>query len=161
MAAMGGWSGVMNIQKTRKNTKKSNISFFVVFDIFWILYGLPEAPEVSRNLPGGRGIIFPKYEPIPSHGDPIHPQNYQISSNSHLPDHNFSKLYFNFWFSGGTLRGLDPSQKMHIDCPHLQKRGYGGCSSHLRSILLGFCRFQEGIFCVYFLETRLFMEEAS
>ena len=39
-------------------------------------YGIPEAPDVSKNLPGPCSSVFPKYEPIPSHGDPIHAQNY-------------------------------------------------------------------------------------
>ena len=44
------------------------------------------------------------------------------------------------------MRGLDPSQKIYIDCPHLQKGEYGGSISHLRLILLGFCKFQEARF---------------
>ena len=42
---------------------------------FWILYGLPEAQEASKNLPGARGFVFPKYEPVAIHGDPIHTRN--------------------------------------------------------------------------------------
>ncbi len=41
-----------------------------------ILYGVPEAQELFKNLPGARGVVFPKYEPILSHGDPIHAPNY-------------------------------------------------------------------------------------
>ncbi len=37
-------------------------------------YGVPEAREVSRNLPGARGFVFPKYGPEASHGDPTHDQ---------------------------------------------------------------------------------------
>ena len=117
------------------------------FNHFRILYGIPEAREVSKNLPGARGVVFPKCQPIPSNGDPIHPQNYQISSNSHLPDHYlFFERVLIFYFLVATLSGLDPSQKMHIDCPHLQKRGYGGSISQQRLILLGFSKFQEGRF---------------
>ena len=60
---------------------------FDVFGNFWILYGLPEAREVFKNLPGARGVIFPKYEPIPIHGDPIHPRNYIYFTNFYLPYH--------------------------------------------------------------------------
>ena len=42
---------------------------------FWILYGIPEVQEAFRNLPGARGFALTKYQPIPSHGDPIHAQN--------------------------------------------------------------------------------------
>ena len=41
---------------------------------FQILYDIPEAREVSKKLPGARGAVFPKYELIPSHGDPIRPK---------------------------------------------------------------------------------------
>ena len=42
---------------------------------FFIFYGVPEAREVSRNLPGARGFVVIEYEPVPSHGDPICAQN--------------------------------------------------------------------------------------
>ena len=45
--------------------------FVDVFCNFWILYGLPEAREVFKNLPGARGSVFPKYEPEISILDPI------------------------------------------------------------------------------------------
>ena len=45
---------------------------------FWFLYSLQEAQEVSRNLPGARGFIFPKYQPVPSPHDPIQVRNYLI-----------------------------------------------------------------------------------
>ena len=60
---------------------------FPDFCNMFFFYSLPEAPEPLRNLPGARGVIFPKYGPILSHGDPIHARNYQILSNSYLPDH--------------------------------------------------------------------------
>ena len=44
--------------------------------LFNFFYGLPEAREVSRNLPGARGFVLPKYEPIASHDDPKCVQNY-------------------------------------------------------------------------------------
>ena len=61
---------------------------------------------------------------------------------------DFPNSFSFFDFLAGTLRGLDPSKKMHIDCPHLQKGGYGGSISHQRLICLGFCGFQEGSFCL-------------
>ena len=29
--------------------------------------------EASKNLPGARGSVFPKYQSMPIHGDPIQP----------------------------------------------------------------------------------------
>ena len=36
-------------------------------------YGVPEVQEASKNLPGARGFVFPKYQPMAIHGDSIHP----------------------------------------------------------------------------------------
>ena len=47
---------------------------------FVILYGLPEAREVSRKLPGVHGSFFPQYGPMASQGAPIHARNYKQSS---------------------------------------------------------------------------------
>ena len=52
--------------------------FVQTFPIFVAFYGIPAAPEVFKNLPGARGIIFPKSRSIPSHGDPIHPKYYHF-----------------------------------------------------------------------------------
>ena len=41
----------------------------------------PKVQEVSKNLPGARGFVFPKYEPVAIHGDPI-----QASGQPNLPD---------------------------------------------------------------------------
>ena len=41
---------------------------------FGIIYGIPEALEVCQTLPGDCGFIFPQYQPMPIHGNPIHPQ---------------------------------------------------------------------------------------
>ena len=49
-------------------------------------------------------------------------------------------------FLTDTLRGLDPSKKMHIDCPHLQKGGYGGSISHQRLIFKGILWVSGGLF---------------
>ena len=48
---------------------------------------------------------------------------------------DFLNLFSFFYFLAGALRGLDPSQKMHIDCTHLQKGWYGGSIFHQRFIL--------------------------
>ena len=45
------------------------------------------APEGFRKLPGARGVIFPKYEPVASHGDPFHVRNYLNFSNLYVSDH--------------------------------------------------------------------------
>ena len=59
---------------------------------FWFFYGIPEAPEAFKNLPGARGVIFPKYEPVASHGDPIQ------AKFSEIPNYMFgdfpNKSYF-------------------------------------------------------------------
>ncbi len=47
---------------------------------FYMASQSPRNPsEPSKNLPGARGLIFPKSRPIPSHGDPIHPKYYHFS----------------------------------------------------------------------------------
>ena len=55
--------------------------------------GIWEAWEVSRNLPGARGPVFPKYEPAAINSDPIHPRNYLISPNFYVPDHCFFDMF--------------------------------------------------------------------
>ena len=45
---------------------------------FWILYGVPEAREVSRKLPGARSSVVLEYEPKPPHGDPIQARFYKF-----------------------------------------------------------------------------------
>ena len=40
-------------------------------DFFNFFYRVFRAPEAFRRLPGARGVIFPKYEPVASHGDPF------------------------------------------------------------------------------------------
>ena len=68
----GGISGVFYIQIYGKS------AFFRFLDFgrhFLILYAIPEAREVSKNLPGARGFVVVQYEPVASHGDPVHPPN--------------------------------------------------------------------------------------
>ena len=44
--------------------------------------------HISKNLLGARGVVFPKYESIPSHGDPMHAQTYElcgfVATQSHI-----------------------------------------------------------------------------
>ncbi len=47
-----------------------------------------QAQEASGSLPGDRGVIFPKYEPVASHGDPI-----RVQSNFNL-DHILGNCVF-------------------------------------------------------------------
>ena len=55
MAAQGGISGV----SIYKNTVKYGIFVFLNFGgHFRILYGVPEAQEASKNLPGARGSVL-------------------------------------------------------------------------------------------------------
>ena len=49
-----------------------------MFDKFsksYFSYNAFKAWEAFRNLPGARGFVFPKYEPVASHGDPIQARN--------------------------------------------------------------------------------------
>ena len=50
---------------------------------FWILYGIPEAREVSRKLPGAHGFVVMEYESVATLGDPIRAWNYRFHA---LPD---------------------------------------------------------------------------
>ena len=85
--------------------------------IFLLKYGVPEVPEVSRSLPGARGFVFPKYQPMAIHGDPIHPRKYLMFSNLHVPDHMFGTIGQRFFdFVVPTLMGgVDPSKKMRTE----------------------------------------------
>ena len=60
-------------------TKKcGNLRDFWIWGFWWpflIFYDVPEAREVSRNLPGARGFVVVEYEHVASHGDPIRAQN--------------------------------------------------------------------------------------
>ena len=51
---------------------------FRTFPAFLIFYGIPEAPEPSKNLPGARGVIFPKYEPMTIHLDPFQVEKHRF-----------------------------------------------------------------------------------
>ena len=46
---------------------------------FLIKYGIPRAREVFRNLLDACSFVVIEYEPVASHGDPIHAQNDQYS----------------------------------------------------------------------------------
>ena len=82
---------------------------------FLLKYGLPEAQEASKNLPGARGSVFPKYQPVATHGDPIHPQNYlNLSPLFELVpprSPNVSKLDLHFLFVGGYIEVGRPIRK--------------------------------------------------
>ena len=54
------------------------VYFFCLFFFYFFFYMVFRAPEAFRRLPGARGVIFPKYEPVASHGDPFQIQNYLI-----------------------------------------------------------------------------------
>ena len=63
-----------------KNTVKHGVFACVGFGgNFRFFYNIREAPEVSKNLPGSHGFVVIQYEPVASHGDPIHPPNYEFS----------------------------------------------------------------------------------
>ena len=63
------------------------------FRIFLILYGVPEVREVSRKLPGARGFVVIEYGPVASHGDPIQPRFYQISTLSNAHPSTFLNVF--------------------------------------------------------------------
>ena len=75
-------------QKVRKTYvffgSRSDRILFTSDHIFDFCFEVPEAREVFKNLPGARGIIFPKYEPVPSHPDPIQPQNHDFFPPGHF-----------------------------------------------------------------------------
>ena len=125
-------------------------NIFEHFYSFRFFYSLPEAREVSRNLPGARGSVFPKYGPMAIHLDPIHPQHYLNLSNLHAPYHVFCETESPFSIFWRVLWwGLDPSKKMRMECLHLQMGWYRGSISRQRSNYVGFCWFQEGVVFVY------------
>ena len=82
---------------------------------FKLKYGVPVVQEASKNLPGARGFVFPEYQPVAIHGDPIHPQNYLTFSTLFELVPPISPIFPNsasiFDFLAGTLRGEDPSEK--------------------------------------------------
>ena len=41
-------------------------------DPLWTKRGFPGSWEVFKKLPGGGGFVLTKYEPVASHGDPVH-----------------------------------------------------------------------------------------
>ena len=105
---------------------------------FRILYGIPEVREVSKNLPGARGFVFPKYRPIPSHGDPIHPQNsLNLMSQITYVVQLSVKLSLIFLFWACTLGGLELSKKMRIEFQTGVRGGYGASTPHILVIIGG------------------------
>ncbi len=62
----------------REFKKITNILENLDLRIFWesheflFVHNIFKAWEAFRNLPGAHGFVFPKYEPVASHGDPIH-----------------------------------------------------------------------------------------
>ena len=57
--------------KYTENKGNTNFGLFGIEDHFLLKYGVPEVQEVSKNLPGAHGFVFPKYEPVAIHGNPI------------------------------------------------------------------------------------------
>ena len=80
-----------------------------------------------------------KYQPVPSHQDPIHLRNYKNVNLVRPRSLIFPNAISVFVPLAGTLSGLDPSKKMRIERRHLQKRGYRGSISHQRFNYVGFC----------------------
>ena len=61
-----------------KYTVKHSFWVFGFCSNFRFFYSVPEAREVSKNLPGARGFLAIQYGPVVSHGDLIHPQHYKF-----------------------------------------------------------------------------------
>ena len=72
------------------NTVKYSVFGFLTL-AFLFNYGVPEAPEVSKNLPGARSSVLTEYEPISCHGDPIRHQYYNL--DVHFPDVHISDVH--------------------------------------------------------------------
>ena len=61
---------------------------------------VPEAREVFKNLPDTRGVIFPEYEPVASHGDHFHAQNDSLSEQIPVLGTSISVIcdqYIDYW----------------------------------------------------------------
>ena len=99
-----------------KHTVKYGILEFPDFcDLFRILYGIPEAWEVFYSLPEARGFILPKYEPIPSHGVPIHAQNYiNLTHTLCAPHKNIVRNPHNSTFTKSPASGMHLSFRLSI-----------------------------------------------
>ena len=48
-----------------------------------------------KNLSGARGFVVIEYAPVASHGDPIRPQTYQISTLSNAHPFTFLNVFLN------------------------------------------------------------------
>ena len=118
-------------------TRAANFEFYMVSQRSgrYLKTFLEPVASFSQSISPFRAMATPFIPKIPN--------IIELSSPRSL---SFPNSFYFFYFLATTLSGLDPSQKMHIDCPHLQKRGYGGSISQQRLILLGFCKFQEGRF---------------
>ena len=64
-----------------------------------------EVREAFKNDPEARGFVFPKYEPVASHGDPIHAPNDLNFSNLYVPYHVFFQTRSQFLIFGRVLWG--------------------------------------------------------
>ncbi len=71
------------IQKMQKNTAIVIFLIFYKFSVFFYWFFR------ARNLLGARGVIFPKYEPVASHGDLFQIRNDLNFSNLYVSDHVF------------------------------------------------------------------------
>ena len=66
--------------------------------------------EVFRNLPGARGVVLPKYEPVASHGDPLQTQNDLNFLKFYVQDHTYFETLPHFLIFWWVLRGGRPIQ---------------------------------------------------
>ena len=97
---------------------------------FLILYGIPEVQEVFKNLPGAGGFVVIEYEPILSHGDPIHARNYQFVTHPNVYDYIFVNAFLEISFFCKRYGHPNGVQLMRIECPLRPRWGHGGSSSH-------------------------------
>ena len=81
----------------------------------------------SICLPGARGFVFLKDQPVSNHGDPIHPPkrpHILILFRPFTPQTtHFPKLDLNSSPHSPPSNFLDPSQRVHIECLHLLRGG--------------------------------------
>ena len=60
------------------------------FLLFCLVYSGFEVREVFKNLPGWRGFVLTEYQPVGSHGDPVHAHLYKFRTRILCPNRPIS-----------------------------------------------------------------------
>ena len=63
-----------------------------------VIYTINKIRDPSRNLPGPRGSVLTKYQPISSHGDPVHPRFFIFSNTINFPNRQnpASRIFYSY-----------------------------------------------------------------